>query len=120
LADEDWGRRDGRQVRLGKNPTRPKTRILAAGEDACRLLDRLHRSGSGCQPGPQADALRQIVVQNYYRDEAGRLRWRTADDSGLPPSSCAIVSPYDTTARYARHGAHHPLEGVRRGCHRDV
>ncbi|WP_329167113.1 hypothetical protein OHB49_43520 (plasmid) [Streptomyces sp. NBC_01717] len=34
---------------------------------------------------------------------AGRLRWRTADDGGLPPSS-AIVSPYDTTARYVRHG----------------
>ncbi|EST18446.1 hypothetical protein M878_44830 [Streptomyces roseochromogenus subsp. oscitans DS 12.976] len=43
-------------------------------------------------------------MQNYYRDEAGRLRWRTADDGGLPPSSSAIVSPYDTTARYVRHG----------------
>ncbi|MEU8692799.1 transposase [Streptomyces sp. NPDC048665] len=29
-VDEDWGRRHGRPVRLGKNPTRPKTRILAA------------------------------------------------------------------------------------------
>lgn len=37
LVDEDWGRRYGRPVRLGKNPTRPKTRILAAGDDACRL-----------------------------------------------------------------------------------
>jgi Transposase DDE domain len=43
-------------------------------------------------------------VQNYYRDTAGRLSWRTADDGGLPPSSSAIVSPYDTTARYVRHG----------------
>ena len=25
--DDDWGRRYGRPVRLGKNPTRPKTRI---------------------------------------------------------------------------------------------
>ena len=39
LVDEDWGRRYGRPVRLGKNPTRPKTRILAAGNDACRLLE---------------------------------------------------------------------------------
>ncbi|MGW1196550.1 transposase [Streptomyces sp. NPDC002536] len=98
LVDEDWGRRYGRPVRLGKNPSRPKTRILSAGEDACRLLERLHR------PGPQAQALRQIVVQNYYRDPAGRLRWRTDEDGGLPPSSAAIVSPYDTTARYVRHG----------------
>ncbi|MDQ0772987.1 hypothetical protein QF026_001453 [Streptomyces aurantiacus] len=37
LVDEDWGRRYGRPVRLGKNPTRPKTRILAASDDACQL-----------------------------------------------------------------------------------
>lgn len=29
---------------------------------------------------------------------------RTAEDGALPPSSLAIVSPYDTTARYVRHG----------------
>ncbi|MCX4538284.1 IS1182 family transposase [Streptomyces sp. NBC_01669] len=104
LVDEDWGRRYGRPVRLGKNPTRPKTRILAAGNDACRLLERLHRDGSAYRPGPQAEALRQIVVQHYYRDTAGRLHWRTTDDDGLPPSSSAIVSPYDITARYVRHG----------------
>ncbi|MFD5469537.1 hypothetical protein [Streptomyces sp. NPDC127105] len=43
-------------------------------------------------------------MQNYYRDAAGRLRWRIADDDALPPSSSAIVSPYDPTARYVRHG----------------
>ena len=31
LVDNDWGRRYGRPVRLGKNPTRPKTRINDAG-----------------------------------------------------------------------------------------
>ncbi|MFF0228445.1 hypothetical protein [Streptomyces sp. NPDC004629] len=98
------GRRYGRPVRPGKNPTRPKTRILAAGDDACRLLEHLHRHGQGYRPGQQAEALRQIVVQNHYRDTAGRLHRRTAEDGGLPPSSSAIVSPYDTTACYARHG----------------
>ncbi|MFI6006854.1 IS1182 family transposase, partial [Streptomyces sp. NPDC051366] len=47
------------------------------------------------------------MVQNYHRDTAGHLRWRTAEKEGgpgLPPSSRAIVSPYDTSARYARHG----------------
>ncbi|MFD0448847.1 hypothetical protein ACFQ10_51255 [Streptomyces indonesiensis] len=34
LVDEDWGRRYGRPVRLGKNPTKPKTRILDTGNDA--------------------------------------------------------------------------------------
>ncbi|WP_223268005.1 transposase [Streptosporangium nondiastaticum] len=47
------------------------------------------------------------MVQNYHRDAAGHLRWRTAEKeggAGLPPSSRVIVSPYDTSARYARHG----------------
>ena len=104
LVDEEWGRRYGRPVRLGKNPTRPRTRILAAGNDACQLLDLLDQDRSSYRSGPAAEALRQIVVQNYYRDAAGRLCWRTAEDGGLPPSALAIVSPYDTTARYVRHG----------------
>jgi Transposase domain (DUF772) len=37
LVDDDWGRRYGRPVRLGKNPTRPKTRMNEAGADARRL-----------------------------------------------------------------------------------
>ncbi|MGN9822109.1 hypothetical protein ACTMUQ_43430 [Streptomyces sp. SD11] len=59
------------------------------------------------RPGPRVQALRQIMVQNYHRDHAGRLRWRTAEKEGgpgPPPSSRAVVSPYDTSARYARHG----------------
>ncbi|MFB7493131.1 hypothetical protein ACFC09_00230 [Streptomyces sp. NPDC056161] len=51
----------------------------------------------------EIEVLRQIVVQNYHRDPAGRLRRRTAADAGLPPSSSAVLSPYDTTARYVRH-----------------
>ncbi|MET8406038.1 transposase [Streptomyces sp900116325] len=104
LVDEEWGRRYGRPVRLGKNPTRPKTRILAAGNDACQLLERLNQDSSSYRTGPAVQALRQIIVQNYCRDTAGRLSWRTKEDGGLPPSSLVIVSPYDTTARYVRHG----------------
>lgn len=104
LVDEEWGRRYGRPVRLGKNPTRPKTRILATGGDAVRLIEHLGQHGPERLSGPRVQALRQIMVQNYYRDGAGRLRWRTAEDGGLPPSAVAIVSPYDPTARYARRG----------------
>lgn len=107
LVDEEWGRLYGRPVRLGKNPTKPKTRILATGNDAVRLLEHLYRHGADRASGRRVQALRQIVVQNYHRDTAGRLLWRTAETDGgpgLPPSSRAIVSPYDTSARYARHG----------------
>jgi transposase len=105
LAGDDWGRRYGRPVRLGKNPARPKTRMNEAGADARRLIGHLAASYPGLLHGPQLEALRQVVVQNYYRDPAGRLRWRDDDgDAGLPPSAARIVSPCDTAARYARRG----------------
>lgn len=107
LVDEDWGLRYGRPVRLGKNPTKPKTRILAIGNDAVRLLEHLYRHRADRTSGPRIQALRQIMVQNDHRDAAGHLRWRTAEKEGgpgLPPSSRAVVSPYDTSARYARQG----------------
>ncbi|MFJ8856119.1 transposase [Streptomyces sp. NPDC102437] len=107
LVDEQWGRRYGRPVRLGKNPTKPKTRILATGNDAVRLLEHLYQHGADRAFSPRIQALRQIMVQNYHRDAAGHLRWRSAEAEGgpgLPPSSRAIVSPYDISARYARHG----------------
>ncbi|MEV6162189.1 hypothetical protein AB0L71_09705 [Streptomyces sp. NPDC052052] len=50
LADEDWGLRYGRPVRLGGNPTRPRTRILATGDDAFRLLEDIHQRGPGVGP----------------------------------------------------------------------
>ncbi|MFF9771976.1 transposase [Streptomyces sp. NPDC014636] len=104
LIGEDWGLRYGRPVRLGKNPTKPKTRILATGNDAVRLLEHLYRHGTDRTSGPRIQALRQIMVRNYHRDAAGHLRWRTAETEGgpgLPPSSRAVVSPYGNSARYA-------------------
>ena len=103
--DDDWGRRYGRPVRLGKNPTRPRTRISEAGADACRLPGHLAASCPDLLRGPRVRALRQILVQNYHWDPAGRLRWRDDEgDAGLPPSAARIVSPYDPAARYSRRG----------------
>jgi transposase len=53
LADDDWGRRYGRPVRLGKNPTRPKTRMNDAGADARRLLEHLAASHPDLLSGPR-------------------------------------------------------------------
>ncbi|MER5435735.1 hypothetical protein [Streptomyces sp. NPDC002588] len=60
-----------------KNPTKPKTRILATGNDAVRLLEHLYRHGADRASGPRIQALRQIMVQNHHRDAAGHLRRRT-------------------------------------------
>jgi hypothetical protein len=65
-----------------------------AGTDARLLLEHLAASHPGLLRGPQVEALRQVMVQNYYWDCAGRLRWRDDEgDSGLPPSAARIVSP---------------------------
>src|SRR5512142_1586140 len=105
LVDDEWGRRYGRPVRLGKNPTRPKTRMNDTGADARLLLEALAASFPGLLRGPQVEVLRQVLAQNYYWDASGRLRWRDDEgDSGLPPSAARIVSPYDPAARYARRG----------------
>ncbi|MFF4354616.1 transposase [Streptomyces sp. NPDC001530] len=63
LVAEEWGRRYGRPVRLGKNPTRPKTRINTTGDDALRLLEHLRGHGAGRAFGPRVQALRQIMAQ---------------------------------------------------------
>jgi transposase len=105
LVDDDWGRRYGRPVRLGKNPARPKSRMNEAGADACQLIGHLAASHPDLLRGRQVEALRQIVLQNYHWDPAGRLRWRDDEgDAGLPPSAARIVSPYDVAARYSRRG----------------
>lgn len=74
LVGEDWGRRYGRPVRLGKNPTRPRTRINNTGEHARHLLEHLSRNHPSLPAGPQVQVLRRILVQNYPWDRAGRLR----------------------------------------------
>ncbi|MGW4113988.1 transposase [Actinosynnema sp. NPDC004786] len=73
LVDEHWGRRYGRPVRLGKNPTRPRTRINTAGADACHLLEHLGRHHPGLLDGPGCRP-------------CGRCWCRTI--TGMPPVAC--------------------------------
>jgi len=124
LVDEDRGNRYGRAVRLGKNPTGPKARILGTGDDAVRLLEHFQRHEADRASGPRVQALRQIMVQNYHRDAAGRLRWRTAekrDGTGVPPSSRAIVSPSLRHLDPLRTTwTRHQLEGIRRSSDRNL
>ncbi|MFE4612682.1 IS1182 family transposase [Streptomyces niveus] len=104
LVTEDWAKRYGRAARLGKNPSKPKTRIKETGEDVRLLLRYVHRYLPALHNGEQVQALRQIFVQNYVLDAQDRPKWREPEDAGLPPSAVAIVSPYDISARYARRG----------------
>jgi len=58
-----------------------------AGADARRLSGHLSARHPDLLPGHRAEALRQVPLQNYHSDSAGRLRWRDDDDADLPPSA---------------------------------
>ena len=76
-----------------------------AGADGRRLIEHLAARHPDLLLRPRVEALRQVLLQNYHWDSAGRLRWRDDDDAaGLPPSAARIVSPYDLAARYSRRG----------------
>jgi hypothetical protein len=99
LVDADRATRYGRPVRLPAQPSHPVTRLKQAGADACQLLQCLpsHRRG------PRAEALGQIMVQNFLVDARGILRPRTEKD-GRPTGAVRIISPYDPDARRAIRG----------------
>ncbi|MGW7259543.1 hypothetical protein [Streptomyces sp. NPDC054834] len=104
LVDEEWGRRHGRPVRLGKDPTKPKIRILATGNDAVLLLEHLYRNGEGRAFGPRVQALarswcRTITVTP--QDACSGALPRTTD-RGCRPRPGRSSRP--TTPRPATHG----------------
>ena len=112
LVDEEWGRRYGRPVRLGKNPTRPKTRIRAAGQRRLQLLEHLHRTG-------------RAAVRSPRPRHCGRSSCRTttatrrAACAGAPTTTAGCRPRPGDRLPLRRHGplrppgTHHPLEGVR-------
>ncbi|MER5996487.1 IS1182 family transposase [Streptomyces viridosporus] len=99
LVDAGWATRYGRPVRLPSQPSHPVTRLKQAGADARQLLQNLPPR----RRGPRAEALRQIMVQNFLVDARGVLRPRTEKD-GRPKGAVRIVSPYDPDARRAIRG----------------
>jgi hypothetical protein len=77
----------------------------------CRLSQVCHESSAGerldrlapAARGPRAEALRQIMVQNFLVDTRGNLRSLT-DKDGRPRGALKIASPYDLEARWAIRG----------------
>ncbi|MFF4484269.1 transposase [Streptomyces sp. NPDC001520] len=118
LVTEDWGKRYGRAARLGKNPSKPKTRIKETGEDV-RLLLHVHRYLPTLRGGEQVQALRQIFVQNYFIDTQDRPKWRETEGAGLRPFSrrhrLALRSE-----RPLRAPRRDPMEGLPGARHRNL
>lgn len=115
LVDADWGRRYSRPVRLGKNPTQPKTCILAAGDDACRLLEHLQQHRPGYRPstpqpcGKEPRRCQRERGEDQSAKPAPPVDFHRNDHSGhieLRPSQRALVAllyvrKHDTLAQIA-------------------
>jgi transposase len=100
-----WFDRYGRRFEEYRLPPGRAERYALAetiGPDGVQLLAAIYDPGA---PGwlravPAVEVLRQVWVQQFYAPEAGRVRWRSAED--LPPSAVLITSPYDSAARYSK------------------
>ena len=113
VIDASWQQVYGQRIddlRLPDSQTARKRLAVQYGGDGYYLLDQVHRPGAPdwLTELPAVQALRQIWIQQYYRDisEGGeKVVRREASEHGLPPGRTALVSPYDLDARYSeKHG----------------
>ena len=109
VIDASWQRVYGQRIDSLRLPASQAGRADLAvryGRDGYHLLEAVRAPGA---PGwlrelPAVQALRQVWVQQYYRviDRDGeQVIRREASEHGLPPGRSALVSPYDTAARYS-------------------
>jgi transposase len=99
-----WEARYGHRFELTRLPEREAQREALAGTigaDGFRLLTAVWDADApaALRELPAVERLRQVWVQQYYRDET-QLRWRSVEE--LPPAPVAINSPYDEEARYSQ------------------
>ena len=109
VIDASWQRVYGQRIdelRLPESQTAREELAVQYGRDGYWLLEQVHGPGA---PGwlrelPAVRALRQIWIQQYYREGEKVIR-REEREHGLPPGRDRIVSPYDLEARYSeKHG----------------
>jgi hypothetical protein len=108
MIDASWQQAYGQRAdgwRLPASAAGRKELAARYGAGGYRLLEAARAGGAPpwLRELPAVEALRQVWVQQYYRDQDGTVIWREAGlgGQGLPPGRTAIVSPYDTDARYS-------------------
>lgn len=99
-----WYERYGVRVeayRLPKKEPEWEAYAIQIGEDGYQLLEWVYEEGTppAVRDDPAVEVLRQVWVQEYYRDE-DHTHWRKADNSA--PGEQRIQSPYDPQARYSK------------------
>ena len=109
VIDASWQEAYGQRIdgmRLPASEAKRADLAVQYGRDGYRLLEAVRGPGAPAwlRELPAVEALRRIWVQQYYRDTA---RGAEGDLAGGPSRASrradpAIVSPYDTDARYSR------------------
>lgn len=107
-------------ARLPRGEAERAALAAQAGADGYALLEQVHVPGAPpwLREIPAVQALRQVWVQQFYRQGGGAqfpffaqgggpqprkgVIWRDAAIYGLPPGRLELISPYDTAARYSQ------------------
>ena len=104
-AAPEWVERYSTQIDEYMLPKSKEARIAYAetvGGDGHKLLAAIYDKDAPewLRKIPVLETLRQVWVQQYYYSCEG-VRWRTAEETGLPSSAVRIQSPIDVEARYS-------------------
>jgi transposase len=99
----DWFERYSQRFEESRLPTGETQRSAYAeqiGTDGLQLLAAIYHTTTPCwiREVPAVAILRRTWVYQYYTDEQGHLRWRTAQN--LPPAGMRMDSPYDSDAHF--------------------
>ncbi len=103
---EEWTQRYVRRLddhRLPKSKEARQGEGEKIGADGRELLDAIYSEDAPAwlREVPAVDTLRRVWLQNFFHDQDGNVKWRTSE-TGIPPSTKFVGSPFDTDARYAR------------------
>ncbi|QXJ25972.1 transposase [Actinomadura graeca] len=138
LVTAEWARRYHRPIRFERLP-RGKDElaawVLRVGADGMQILEAVYAAGAPrrLRELPKVQVLRQMWVQQYWREEDGSLAWRgpkttrdrqsrrdtprrrsaaaavrgrpDPDSARVPWAGLEVLTPHDPQARYCRKGA---------------
>jgi transposase len=103
-SQPEWRQRYGHRLedeRLPKDDAERAAWAKTVGTDGFFLLNAVYAAGTPrwLREVPAVQLLRQVWVQQFYRDETG-ICWRSNDE--IPPAAQFIGSPYDPEAHYGK------------------
>jgi transposase len=105
-TNPEWVRRYVRRLddhRLPKSKEERQAEAESIGADGHELLDAVLSKDAPqwLREIPAIEVLRKVWLQNFFYDQDGTARWRTAEE-GIPRAAKYVNHPIDTDARYAR------------------